>query len=211
MLIKVCRIMQYLRTQEHLRGDQFMVSMRGNLVTLEPLDIQKHAEGYYRVSQDENIHKYVGNSVPGSVDEIVALLKEYEKHFLNWMILSNETCNVIGIIRLSKPEMINGILSAGESQRLCSRYWRKGHMKEAKKLFYRYVFDELSVDILYADVWEGNVNSIKSLESYGYRLLETTTEFFVKSGKYTEKYIYALTKEAYRQTNSCGAHDQTNI
>lgn len=188
-----------------------MVSMQGNLVTLEPLDIQKHAEGYYRVSLDENIHKYVGNSVPGSVDEIVALLKEYEKHFLNWMILSNETCNVIGIIRLSKPEMINGILSAGESQRLCSRYWRKGHMKEAKKLFYRYVFDELSVDILYADVWEGNVNSIKSLESYGYRLLETTTEFFVKSGKYTEKYIYALTKEAYRQTNSCGAHDQTNI
>ena len=70
-------------------------------------------------------------------------------------------------------------------------------MKEAKKLFYQYVFGELSVGMLYADVWEGNTNSIKSLESYGYKLIETKREVFSKTGEYTRKYIYSLNKEDY--------------
>ena len=72
-------------------------------------------------------------------------------------------------------------------------------MKEAKRLFYQYVFDVLSVDILYADVWEGNVNSMKSLESYGHRLVDTTDEIFSKTGKLTKKFIYALSRDSYRR------------
>ena len=171
-----------------------MVTLKGELVTLEPLDIPKHAKGYFAVSQDEKIHEYTGNTVPESVDEVAALLRKYEKYFLNWMIVSNESHTVIGMIRLGKPEMENGILVAGESQFLSSEYWRKGHMKEAKGLFYQYVFEELSVEKLYADVWDGNTNSIKSLESYGYKLIETRKERFAKTGELATKYIYALSK-----------------
>ena len=174
-----------------------MITLRGKLVTLEPLAVEKHAEGYFEVSQDENIHKYLGNSIPATVDEIVELLKKYEKYFVNWMIISNETYTVIGIIRLGKPHIENDMLVAGESQILASQYWRKGHMKEAKQLFYQYVFDELKVEMLYADVWAGNTNSMKSLESYGYKLIETRCETFSKTGKCTEKYIYALSKDDY--------------
>ena len=70
-------------------------------------------------------------------------------------------------------------------------------MKEAKKLFYQYVFEELSVQMLYADVWEGNTNSIKSLESYGYKLIETRKELFSKTGKYTLKHIFSLSNSDY--------------
>ena len=174
-----------------------MITMTGSLVTLEPLNIEKHAEGYWRVCQDENIHAYTGNSVPASVEETISLLKKYEQFFLNWMILSNETNEVIGLIRLGKPDFENGILIAGESEFLASGFWRKGHMKDAKKPFYRYVFDTLSVEILYADVWEGNTNSIRSLESYGYRRIGTRKEIFPKTGKETLKYTYALTRNAY--------------
>lgn len=174
-----------------------MITLKGRLVTLEPLDIEKHAQGYFDVSQDENIHKYVGNTVPKTVDEVVNLLNEYEKYFLNWIIVSNETNEVIGIIRLGKPQIEDGILIAGESQRLSSKYWRKGYMKETKRLFYKYVFEELSVEILYADVWEGNINSMKSLESSGYKLIETSNEIFSKTGKYTKKYLYCLKKDDY--------------
>jgi len=174
-----------------------MITMKGNLVTLEPLRIEKHAADYFLVLQDEKIHKYTGNTVPSHMAETVALLKKYEEYFFNWMILSNETGKVIGIIRLGKPEREHGMLVAGESEFLASQYWRKGHMKEAKSLFYRYVFEELAVDVLYADVWEGNLNSQKSLESYGYRLVETRTEVFPKTGKDTKKYIYTLRKADY--------------
>lgn len=174
-----------------------MITMKGKIITLEPLDIPKHAQGYFEVSQDVNIHQYTGNTVPQHLDETVELLKKYEKYFLNWMIISNESHAVIGIIRLAKPEMDNGVLVAGESQFLLSKYWRKGHMKEAKKLFYQYVFDVLFVEMLYADVWEGNTNSIKSLESYGYKLMEIKKEFFAKTGDYTKKFIYSLSKNDY--------------
>ena len=174
-----------------------MITMKGQLVTLEPLDITKHAKGYFKVSQDENIHRYTGNTVPKDIDEIIELLEKYEKYFYNWMIIANESLEVIGMIRLGKPERENGILAAGESQFLMSNYWRKGHMKEAKKLFYRYVFDELSVDTLYADVWEGNINSIKSLESYGYKRIETKAERFSKTGNYVLKHIYSLSRNDY--------------
>ena len=70
-------------------------------------------------------------------------------------------------------------------------------MKEAKKLFYQYVFAELSVEKLYADVWAENTNSIKSLESYGYKLIETRSEIFSKTGRVTKKYIYSLSKNDY--------------
>lgn len=179
-----------------------MVTMQGTRITLEPLNVQKHATDYFEVSQDERIHEYTGNTVPKSVNEIVALLEKYEKYFLNWMIISNENHKVIGIIRLGKPEMVDGILTAGESQFLASQYWRKGHMQEAKKLFYQYVFNELSVEKLYADVWEGNINSQKSLESYGYQRVETRTELFSKTGEYKQKYIYALSKTEFRRKHA---------
>lgn len=176
-----------------------MITMKGNLTTLEPLDIEKHAKGYFAVSQDENIHRYSGNTVPKCMDETIALLKKYEVYFLNWMIISNDTHEVIGIIRLGKPEIENGVLVAGESQFLSSMYWRKGHMKEAKRLFYQYVFDVLAVDVLYADVWEGNINSMRSLESYGYQLIDTKNEIFSKTGELKKKFIYALSRDSYRR------------
>ena len=171
-----------------------MVKMTGNLISLEPLDIDRHAKGYFDVSQDENIHRYTGNTVPQCVEEIETLLRKYEKYFYNWIIIANDTQEVIGIIRLGKPEMENGVLIAGESEFLSSQYWRKGHMKEAKRLFYKYVFDELNVEILYADVWEGNVNSLKSLVSYGYKLIEVKNEIFSKTGKLSKKYLFSLSK-----------------
>ena len=125
----------------------------------------------------------------------MALLQKYEEYFLNWMIISNDTQDVIGILRLGKPTTENGVLVAGESQFLASEYWRKGHMKEAKKLFYQYVFEVAQIEVLYADVWEGNINSIKSLESYGYKLIETRREMFSKTGECMDKYIYALNKK----------------
>lgn len=171
--------------------------LNGEKITLEPLDIDKHAKGYFKVSQDKNIHKYVGNTVPKDLEEIVELLKLYEIHFMNWMIISNDTQELIGIIRLGKPSKDKGLIVSGESQRLHSNYWRKGYMKEAKKLLYNYAFDNLGIDILYADVWEGNTNSIKSLEASGYKLIEVQTDIFNKTGEIKEKYIYLLEKEDY--------------
>jgi hypothetical protein len=51
--------------------------------------------------------------------------------------------------------------------------------------------------MLYADVWENNVNSVKSLEYYGYKLLESRKELFSKTGECAIKHIYSLSKTDY--------------
>ena len=65
-----------------------------------------------------------------------------------------------------------------------------GHIEDIHSLLTK----ELSVEKLYADVWEGNMNSIKSLESYGYKLIETRKELFSKTGKYALKFVFCLSK-----------------
>ena len=62
-----------------------MITMKGNLITLEPLDIEEHAKGYFVVSQDENIHRYTGNTVPKCMDETIALLKKYRGDTSHYM------------------------------------------------------------------------------------------------------------------------------
>ena len=62
---------------------------------------------------------------------------------------------------------------------------------------YNRKFHTLSVDILYADVWEGNINSMKSLESYGYQLIAVENDIFSKTEMCTRKYIYSLSKADY--------------
>lgn len=152
----------------------------GDLVILRKLDVEKDASSYFNVSLDKNIHTWVGNNVPKSIDEIKNLLFSYEKCMFVWMIINRQTSEIIGIMRISFPELVNSKLVAGDSQRLLSKYWRKGHMKEARNLIYEFAYTSLKIETLYADVWEENINSLESLKSIGYQIYDRKEEFFEK-------------------------------
>ena len=177
----------------------------GDKVKLRPINFEKDHLAWFEVSQDENMHIWVGNIAPKSYDEVKDLLYElYPKYFLIWMIEELESHKIIGMMRISYPEYQDGELAAGDSQRLHSDYWRKGHMKESRRLIYDYVFNELKVDALYADVWEGNINSCKSLESVGYRLVEKKPEFFEKYNRVQNKIYYQLKSSWWKESKSKG-------
>jgi RimJ/RimL family protein N-acetyltransferase len=170
--------------------------LEGILVRLRPMNCERDIDEWYRVSQDEKMHMWIGNTVPTKKEEIERLLTEvYPKHFLIWMIEEKGTGDVIGMMRISYPESDNGVMIAGDSQRLNSNYWRKGYMKESRKLIYKYVFDKLEVGVLYADVWKGNVNSEKSLESVGYQFLYEEDAYFEKYDRIQSKRYYRLTRK----------------
>jgi hypothetical protein len=57
--------------------------MQGHLITLEPLDIEKHAEDYFHISQDPNMHEYVGSTIPTNIKEIKDLLRIYDDLLIN--------------------------------------------------------------------------------------------------------------------------------
>lgn len=167
--------------------------LTGEKIRLRPMNYETDYLAWYEISQDESMHLWVGNTAPKTHEEVKHMLYElYPKYFLIWMIEELESGKVIGMMRISYPEHHDGELTAGDSQRLHSDYWRKGYMKECRRLIYDFVFDELKVESLYADVWEGNINSSKSLESVGYRLIDTKQEHFAKYNRMQNKLYYQL-------------------
>jgi RimJ/RimL family protein N-acetyltransferase len=172
----------------------------GELVVLRPLNFKNDYIAWFNVEQDERMHTWVGNQKPTSPEEVKKYLYElYPQYFMIWMIVEKKTENVIGMIRISHPERKGEKLVAGDSQRLHSNYWRKGYMKESRKLIYNYVFTCLKVDVLYADVWEGNINSSKSLEAAGYQLIDIKSEYFKKYDRMQNKLYYELRAEWWNE------------
>lgn len=165
----------------------------GKFVRLRPLNYEYDHKAWFEVEQDENIHLWVENTSPKSQDDVKEYLyKLYPKYFLIWMIEEKVSGDVIGMMRISHPQSLEEQLVAGDSQRLHSSYWRKGYMKESRKLIYNYVFKHLKVDVLFADVWEGNISSSKSLETAGYKLVEVKKEYFKKYKRIQNKLYYQL-------------------
>lgn len=167
--------------------------LTGEKVRLRPIKFDRDHLAWFDIAQDENMHEWVGNTVPNSYEEMKEYLYELlPKHFMIWMIEEKNSGKVIGMMRISHPQHHGQHLVAGDSQRLHSSYWRKGFMKESRKLIYDYVFNVLKVDLLVADVWEGNVNSIKSLEDAGYELFDVKSEYYKKYNRMNNKLYYQL-------------------
>ncbi|MCP3740433.1 GNAT family N-acetyltransferase [Rossellomorea sp. BNER] len=163
-------------------------TITGELVKLRPINYETDHISWFEIEQDEKMHEWVGNTVPVSLNEVKEYLYELlPNHFKIWMIEEKSSGKVIGMMRISHPEFHGQYLVAGDSQRLHSSYWRRGFMKESRKLLYEYVFD-----VLVADVWEGNVNSIKFLENVGYRLTDVKSEYFKKYNRMNNKLYYQL-------------------
>lgn len=174
--------------------------LNGDLVVLSQLNIERDLIGYFNVSQDEKNHLWVGNSVPKNMDEIEELLNVYLNSMYVWTIFNKQNLEIIGLMRLSFPEVCNGKITSGDSQRLHSSYWRKGYMKESRKLVYEYAYSVLKIDTLYADVWEGNINSLESLKSVGYKIFDKEEEYFNKQNKTIIKHYLKLDlKEWYEK------------
>lgn len=168
-------------------------TLTGELVKLRPINYNTDHLAWFEVEQDETMHEWVGNTVPTSCNEVKQYLYELlPKYFMIWMIEEIKSGKVIGMMRISYPEKKGDQLVAGDSQRLHSNFWRKGYMKESRKLIYDYVFNFLKVDVLFADVWEGNFNSSKSLESVGYKLIDVKSEYFKKYNRIQNKLYYEL-------------------
>lgn len=174
--------------------------LTGDKVKLRPFNDDKDYEAWYHVSQDPNMHLWVGNTIPKNRQEVKALIDIYlETFYIIWMMEDINTNHVIGMMRISNFEASEEGIKAGDSQRLHSNYWRKGYMKEARRLVYNYVFHTLHVDLLCADVWEGNINSSKSLEHAGYRLIDTKQEYFKKYDRMQNKLYYQLKSNGWCQ------------
>lgn len=74
-------------------------------------------------------------------------------------------------------------------------FWGKGIMSQALKYMTTFAFEKYELRKIYAEVFEGNIASMKVLEKAGYTLEATFKKHFIKFEKEIDCLIYSIFRE----------------
>jgi RimJ/RimL family protein N-acetyltransferase len=172
---------------------------RGQLVTLRPPDPAADAWDYYEFNREPDMHTWTGNRVLESEAEARAELDRYVamEDISTWMIVDNPSSRVIGRFFLCLEER-EGVRVVGEGNRIAKPFWRKGHNREARMLLFPYIFEQLRADWIETCAWAENLNSIRSIEAYGFELSREETQWNEKHGQSMRMRYYVLTRQQWQ-------------
>jgi len=170
------------------------IVLKGNGFTLRPY----RKEDYISIAENENNKKIAINfpdNFPSPYTEkdakelIAQNLKWYkEKNFLNFVIdIDGQAVGAIGSSMIKNtPFMISFGFWLGE------KYWGKGIMTEAIKIYTKYVFATFKdIQRIEASVYSWNEGSKKVLIKNGFKLEGILRKSVQKDGKIIDKYMFS--------------------
>ena len=173
----------------------------GDLVTLRPIRIESDANDYFAFNLDPEMHQWTDNVPFATLDEARAELARLQdlRDLSTWMILENHSGTIVGRFFLCIEER-EGRRIAGEGNRIARAYWRCGHNREARRLMFDYAFGSLGADTYETACWSGNLNSCRSIESYGFLLFDEREEQFRKRNEKTLMRHYRMVRAQWLST-----------
>lgn len=122
---------------------------------------------------------------------VLVWIENYENPlYFQWVIESKATREVIGIINLHNVD--EACQSAETSYILSPGYWGNGIMTEALKCVLEFAFEDLKLNHVQADVFDGNTASEKVLKKCGMQLEGIEKEKYCKDGKYFDSVQYGI-------------------
>jgi RimJ/RimL family protein N-acetyltransferase len=173
--------------------------LKGNLVTLRPIDPDCDANDYYDWNLEPEMHAWTGNqplaSPQAARDELQRFVGMDDVSM--WAIIDNASGRMMGRFFICL-EQHHGQTIAGEGNRIAKSYWRKGHNREARRLVFEYIFDSLNADCIETECWTDNVNSRQSILAHGFSLLGETVEHNSKHGRTMRKSHFCLTRQEWQ-------------
>ncbi len=119
-----------------------------------------------------------------------------KKDYFQWLITFKDTGEVVGIINLHDIDEQFDV--AETSYILTPSFWGKGIMTEALKCVIAYGFDELLLNRISADVFDGNIGSTKVLTKCGMIQEGIAKERYKKDGTYIDALQFAILKSEYK-------------
>ena len=125
-------------------------------------------------------------------------IREYDyPDTFRWIVELKETHEIIGTIDVASKHFIKfGAVELGYCYG--EKFWGKGYATEALKRVIKYLFDEVEMDVLYADYMERNPNSGKVMKKSG-MIYEGVSRARVldHDGIRNNLMSYSITKEDY--------------
>lgn len=125
-------------------------------------------------------------------------IREYDyPDTFRWIVELKETHEIIGTIDVASKHFIKfGAVELGYCYG--EKFWGKGYATEVLKRVIKYLFDEVEMDVLYADYMERNPNSGKVMKKSG-MIYEGVSRARVldHNGIRNNLMSYSITKEDY--------------
>ena len=174
-------------------------TLSNHCLTLCAIDVERDAPEWYIAMQEPDMHVWKGNRVPDDIDEVRELLLGYNSHpdIMVWCVRDGQSGSIVGTYWLAVPFTSEGNRISVDAQRMAKPLWRTGRTRVARRLVYRYAFEDLAIDAINASAWEGNVNSCQSMEATEFELVEVTSRFNAKCGQKLNE--LTLTREQWRR------------
>jgi ribosomal-protein-alanine N-acetyltransferase len=125
------------------------------------------AEDFFVCHSDPEAFRYSRHSEETSLQSAThtlnRLLKWYQDRFmLCWAIVLKENQRFIGRIQMQEWSDIHH--SAEVGYRLGTQYWGKGYATEALGAVIAYLFEQTTINRIYASTWAENIASARVLE-----------------------------------------------
>ena len=144
-------------------------------LVLEPLELG-HAEAMYRILCDPELHRYMDDPPPVSLDALREHYRMLERrtspdglqHWLNWIVIPADG-EPVGFVQATVEAT-----TASIAYTLARAHWGRGYATRACQLMIANLVERYGVERLVAVVEVENARSIRLLERLGFALAADT-------------------------------------
>jgi ribosomal-protein-alanine N-acetyltransferase len=147
-----------------------VVLLRDEVVSLHTIEA-KDGEQLFKIYSDPLIFKYCGILNKNNRETVINMIPHFKRDVakqsrIKWGIFLNEGDLLMGILEVMEVNQITNSLTLGYY--LHPDYWNKGFTKRAVALLLCYLFKEIGVNRIAADVMPENEYSKKVLLANGF-------------------------------------------
>lgn len=181
------------------KKDLYFETDRLILRLFKPSDAPFLVENYNDEIYSKNIPNF---PYPYTLDYAKSFLKKTKDNFnkkefssIDFAIFLKDEKRVIGGIRLVSIDFKNKKCESASC--LSKKYWGKKYIYEAKLEIYKYAFNILKLNKIYADVFTYNLRSKKHLEKLGFKEVGLKRKDIFHKNKFIDLYRLELLKEDF--------------
>jgi len=153
------------------------------------------AADIFKLYSDIEVLQYTDNKLHATIEDSNFFIhnieiKFSEKIMVCWGISIKKTPEIIGTIRLYHPDFYHRFISIGNL--LSKTHWNKGFMTEAQESISHFAFEKMNMHRVEAQIFVGNVASIKTFEKIGYQYEGKLRQNFLINGNLENSLLYSL-------------------
>lgn len=190
--------------------DNITPELTSDKVILRKMNMSLDLNELFRIMKNPEVHKWTGSETPANIVELMNQMESYinSRDIFLWSVIGKDIKKIVGYYWIAKPvedEKGKKIIFA-ELEKIGREYWRKGYTKEARKLVYNYCFKRLKAHTIYAQAWENNINSCRSMEYAGYVCYDREKKYIDDFGDYFYECYFKLTESLWQKSRLNNEH-----